>query len=143
MCAADPDKPAVCTRYTWAFISVHGEDEVRDFPTTIPARSNYAWNPAANWYFRDAGAAPRIAAHAWSSLLDGTLGNTPEAGGLDGDYWTGSREDGRLASTCAGWTQNVFGIYGNVGRNAFSCFRWVSRAATPCPGRFYVLCACF
>ena len=149
MCAVDADRPRdaatgnlICTYY-WAFISVSETDRVKDFPTTIPTRSGEAWNPNANWYFRDGTASPRIAATSWASLLDGSVDNTAKSGGLDFNYWTGTRGTGTLAAAgnCLGWSSNAV-MAGLYGHREHKDTGWIGAHGVHCLNFASVLCAC-
>ena len=122
ICAVDEDRPRdvagnlICTYY-WAFISVDEDDEIRDFPTIIPARSGFAWNPEANWYFRDGEHEGVLTDSNFANLIDGIVSHRPTLGGLDHVYWTGSSADGSFkVSRCGGFDTGagtVFGWHGN------------------------------
>jgi hypothetical protein len=149
MCAADADRPKdaagdlICTYY-WAFISVNANDQVLNFPNTIPGRSGYAWNPNANWYFRDGTHGGKIAATDFSGLLDGNVYNDPAAGGIDGIYyWTGSSPTGATASTCHGWDSGEPTIKGHKGIYSSSDSSFLSLFDQYCAGFYNLFCACF
>jgi hypothetical protein len=140
-CNTDSDKPASCASSAWAFISVNDDDEIRDMPTTKGVNTSYPW------YFRDGSATPSLAANNWADLLDGSVINTPQSGGLDGNYWTGSYYTGAMATygNCNGFVDSgttVQGVYGNISRSDSG---WLNAATNPyyyCNYVYDVLCAC-
>ena len=143
MCAADPDKPAVCTRYTWAFISVHNEDEVNDFPTTIRTRSGFDWNKNAPWFFRDRDHDGVVAADNFADLLDSAVTHAPKQGGIDRSYWTGTVGAGIHMQTCSGFRTEEWVREGVVGNPRQTDHDWLGDWAAFCDLQKSVLCACF
>ena len=148
ICANDNDRPAVCTNYAWAFITVSFNDEIRDFPDNIPNRSGgVPWNSTANWYFRDYRHHGVRAANSWRDLLDGTVDNRPDNGGFDGSYWTGSMPGGGLSNTCRGWSSSFIADYGVSGIRDHRDSHWLTHTewhtTLICSLNRRVLCACF
>ena len=141
MCAADPDRPAVCTTRAWAFISVSSSDEIRDM---VAGGEGLGWvtNTSAPWYFSDGITPKRRAANSWGDLLDGSVINPPRSGGLDGPYWTGSTANGSQTNNCSNWGCPSPLLLAQRGYAGAHDNLWLSHTPMPCFHFYGVLCAC-
>ena len=134
-CNIDADKPNGFGN-AWAFISVNANDEIQDMPTTKNV------NQEAAWYFKDGTATPTLAANNWTDLLDGTVANKPNSGGIDYvNYWTGSTASGALSDVCQAWTTDSSSYYGQFGFNDDTSVNWLSSNFTTCDYYDGILCA--
>jgi prepilin-type N-terminal cleavage/methylation domain-containing protein len=139
ICAADVDRPAACTKKAWAFISLGGADEIRDFPIT---RGLYTLVP---WYFRDGTASPVRADHNWADLLDGSVLIEPMHGGIDFHYPTASHANGAFSApwTCTGGLSNSPYDWIVIGSRSDRTHWWLYRAYFQCHVGMHLLCACY
>jgi hypothetical protein len=139
MCAADPDRPPICSpANTWAFMSFSAEDEVRDMTMT----RNIAI--VSRWYARDRDHTGVLIANNWADLLDGSIAQPLVDGGVDGDqFWTFSTWDGSLTPyNCVGGTYGG-GPAGTMGTRGTKIWQWINIGAPWCMGHVPLFCICY
>ena len=153
ICRTSATRPAICSAHnTWAFISISGADEVRDFPSNMPAwTGGMAFNTGWSWYWRHGTSDGVRAANSWSDLLDGTVQNVGTLGGMpDAWHWTGTWPDGAVTSlVCGSWSGDNMLWSGEIGRpNSVENSVWLNlgtihRTVAGCSNLLSIYCACF
>jgi len=136
-CMVDADRPAVCTRGAWAFVSFSVDDEIRDLPVTKGINMN------SPWIFRDGTSVGTRAADNFFDLLDGSVDHTPSSGGLDLAYWTGSTYAGAWADNCARFMSSSHYDFGRGGLPGSTAGRWLDDTIYRCTWGRSLLCACY
>ena len=145
ICRNSTTRPAICApERTWAFISFSGTDEIRDFPTTVPAwTGGVSLDTTRPWYWRQGTHLGARADNNWAALLDGSILNNPTRGGLPGVWhWTGSAHDGALAPNCGGWLSATGSGWGAGGRGSTDS-TWLGQECCSCTHIAPLYCACF
>jgi len=143
ICNLNAHRPAVCTR-GWAFMSMNADDEIRDFPTTLPGRTGMPMALGAPWYSRTGTHAGVRIANDWAGLLSGTILNRIDAGGGASRYWTHSHATGEVwHNACHGSTSVAGTGWAGIGRGEFSNPSWLLHETGSCGMNISVLCACF
>jgi hypothetical protein len=120
---------------TRAFLSVSGEDEIRDMPARYQVPTDRIVT-GPNWN--------ELAAN-WADLLDGTIAMDLLTAGVqtETNYWySGSLSDGSVsANTCTGWTDGSAMFDGRYGVTQVTSSAWISNNTATCGlSAYHVLC---
>jgi len=147
ICRTSASRPAVCTSAdrTWAFISVSDTDEIRDFPSTVPAwTGGTAFNTALPWLWRHGTHAGIIAGNNWADLFDGWIINPATSGGLpSGQLWTNSTFQGVSLNSCSNMTDASMITIARIGNTNVQHSHWLDELDRPCSENRPIICACF
>lgn len=136
LCQNAGNKPVGYSNYR-AFISVSATDEIRDMPTNYGVPTSYAVRSPSNV----------LIANNWADLLDGTIGTTLTAAGVQVggplDWWSGSSSSGALVAGihCDSWTNPTVG--GVAGRFDSSGSTWITNAYNSCSYPGNLLCIAY
>lgn len=102
-----------------AFISVNGDDEIRDIPTKYGLPAGLVVQ----------GPKGKQIAFNWEQLLDGSIEKSMEEAEVESawNYWTGSNSNGSTTSlTCSGWTNGSgFPNWGDSGSHDQIGSQWL------------------
>lgn len=90
----------------------------------------------------------KIIANSWSDLLSKDLLQTlVDAGAANGEFWSGSNDDGsfsHLDTSCQNWTSGLAKDIGNVGaHNDLAQTAWLESYGTNCSSGFRLLCVAY
>ena len=81
----------------------------------------------------------------WADLLDGSIDNDLDTADVaTGDYWTGSLDDGTIATNhCNNWTSDDSGDDGNMGNASATDGTWLNDTTDACDQPHSILCVAF
>lgn len=120
---------------TRAFLSVSGDDEIRDMPTRhgVPTGRPVT---GPNW---------NLVATDWADLLDGTIAMELFNAGVhtETNFWySGSLSDGSASvNTCSGWTDGSTFFDGRYGVTQVTSSNWINTGSATCgASTYHVLC---
>lgn len=120
---------------TRAFLSVAGDDEIRDMPTRhgVPTGRQVT---GPNW---------NVVATDWTDLLDGSIAMELFTAGVHTatNFWySGSLSDGSVSvNTCSGWTDGSTFFDGRYGVTQVTNSNWIDTDSATCgASTYHVLC---